>query len=185
MSTIAAPAVRTLIAAPEIASRVHALGESISRDYAGRDLVMVCILKGSLVFYADLLRAITIPVRCDALAVESYHGTQTSGEVRFTADLRSSIEGKHVLLVEDIVDTGLTVSYLLGALGARRPASISVATLLDKPSRRQTPVVLAYTGFEIPDAFVVGYGLDYEQYFRNLPYVAVLEEIPSLETREL
>ncbi|MCB9506049.1 MAG: hypoxanthine phosphoribosyltransferase [Myxococcales bacterium] len=180
MSTIESPRVSVLLSADAIAARVAALGAQLSEDYRGRDVVLVCILKGSLVFFADLLRAVTIPTRCDYLAVESYEGTSSSGEVRFTADLRGAIEGRDVLLVEDIVDTGLTMAYLLEALSARKPSSIEVVTLLDKPSRRRTPVSLRYVGFEIPDAFVVGYGLDYEQYFRNLPFVGVLEEVPSL-----
>ncbi len=179
-STVGAPQLRELITAESIQARIAELGAQISEDYAGRNPVLVCILKGSMPFFVDLARRIRIPVRFDYLAVESYRGTKSTGVVKFTADLSGPIEGRHVLLVEDIVDTGLTMGYLLESLGARRPASLRVVTLLDKPARRQTDVDLAYTGFQIPDEFVVGYGLDYEQYFRNLPYVAVLVEIPAL-----
>lgn len=164
-----------LLDARRIEERVRSLGEEIAADYAERQLLLVCILKGSLVFFADLCRNIPIPARVDTLAVSSYHGgTSSSGAVRFVSDLRESIEGLDVLLVEDIVDTGLTINHLTRVLAARNPASLRVATLLDKPSRRKVEVDIAYRGFEIPDRFVVGYGLDYMEYFRNLPDVCVL-----------
>lgn len=178
-STFENPRTRVLLSEQEIAARVDALAAAISRDYAGLHPTLVCILKGSMPFFVDLARRLTIPVRLDYLAVSSYEGTQSSGVVRFTADLSESIEGRHVIVVEDIVDTGLTMSYLFDALRARHPASIEVAALLDKPSRRKVPVEIRYRGFEIEDVFVIGYGLDYEQYFRNIPYVAVLEELPG------
>ena len=171
---------QVLFSEEQISARIDELAAKLSTDYAGRDPLMICILKGSMPFFVDLTRAMTVPLRHDYLAVQSYEGTSSTGVVRFVADLSSSIEGQHVVIVEDIVDTGLTMSYLLHALGARGPASLKVATLLDKPSRRKQEVVIDYCGFSIPDQFVVGYGLDYEQYFRNLPYVAVLEEVPDL-----
>lgn len=169
-----------LLSAEEISARVAELAAEISSDYEGLDPLMVCILKGSMPFFVDLTREMTIPLRHDYLAVQSYEGTTSTGVVRFVADLSATIEGQHVILVEDIVDTGLTMSYLFDALGARGPASLKVATLLDKPSRRERDVDIHYCGFSIPDRFVVGYGLDYEQYFRDLPYVAVLGEVPEL-----
>lgn len=178
-STFENPNIRPLLSAEAIQERVRALGAEIARDYAGLDPVCVCTLKGSMPFFVDLTRAIEIPLRYDYLAVQSYEGTQSSGVVKFTADLSGSIEGRHVLMIEDIVDTGLTMGYLFEALRARQPASLALATLLDKPARREVDVPIRYTGFEIGDEFVVGYGLDYEQYFRNLPYVGVLEEIPE------
>lgn len=170
----------TLLSDEDLQQRILELAEEISRDYEGRDPLLVCILKGSMPFFIDLSRKMSVPHRHDYLAVQSYEGTKSTGVVKFVADLSSSIEGQHVILVEDIVDTGLTMSYLLESLGARGPASLKVATLLDKPSRRQKPVDIHYRGFEIPDQFVVGFGLDYDQYFRNLPYVAVLDEVPEL-----
>lgn len=172
---VAQAELEVLLDAEQIARRVTEMGEHISADYAERDLLLVCILKGSLVFFGDLCRHVALPARVDTLAVSSYHGgTSSSGAVRFVSDLRESIEGRDVLLVEDIVDTGLTINHLTRVLAARNPASLRVATLLDKPSRRKVEVDVAYRGFEIPDRFVVGYGLDYMEYFRNLPYVAVL-----------
>ena len=164
-----------LISAEEIGRKVRELGEWISEDYAGKDPVLVGVLKGSMVFLADLMRAISVPHRVDFMAVSSYgSGTETSGVVRITKDLDESITGEDVLIVEDIVDTGLTLHYLLDVLQARRPKSVRVCTLLDKLSRRQVDVSVAYRGFEIPDEFVVGYGLDYDQRYRNLPDVRVL-----------
>ncbi len=169
-----------LLSAEQLQERIAELAAEISTDYAGKDPLLVCILKGSMPFFVDLSRRIAIPHRHDYLAVQSYEGTTSTGVVKFVADISSSIEGQHVILVEDIVDTGLTMTYLLDSLSARGPASLTVATLLDKPSRRKKPVDIHYRGFEIPDQFVIGYGLDYEQYFRNLPYVAVLEQVPEL-----
>ena len=163
-----------LLSAELLESKVAQLGEKISRDYQGKDLLLVCILKGALVFMADLMRHITIPVCIDTMAVTSYGAsTVSSGVVRIVKDLDAAVEGKHVLIVEDIVDSGLTLSYLASYLKNRRPASVRICTLLDKPDRRQAPVVPDYNGFVIPDKFVVGYGLDYRERYRNLPFVGV------------
>lgn len=166
---------RILVSREEIARRVAELGAAITRDHEDRDLHLVTILKGSIPFLADLMRAIDRPLTLDVMAVASYAGHQSSGAVRLTKDLDESIDGRHVLVVEDIIDTGLTLSYVLGNLHQRGPASVKVATLLDKPSRRLTPIDVDYAGFTIPDAFVVGYGLDWKQRYRNLPYVGVLK----------
>jgi hypoxanthine phosphoribosyltransferase len=164
-----------LIPAAALAARVAELGQQISADYAGRELHLVGILKGAVTFLADLARAIAVPATFDFMAISSYgRSTRTSGVVRFLKDLDESIEGRHVLIVEDIVDTGLTLHYLRQSLAARRPASLAVAVALDKAARRQVDVPVEYVGFPIPDAFVVGYGLDYAGRYRNLPYVGVL-----------
>jgi hypoxanthine phosphoribosyltransferase len=169
--------VRELISAAEISSRIKAIGQEISRDYAGRDLVLVGVLRGSVIFMADLARAIDQPLAIDFLGLSSYgNHTESSGIVRMTQDLSSSIEGKDVLVIEDIVDTGLTMRYLLENLKTRRPRSIKVCTFLDKPSNRKVEVQVDYTAFTIPNHFVIGYGLDYAQRYRNLPFVGVLEE---------
>lgn len=159
----------------QIQKRVRELGEQIGRDYAGRDPHLVTIVKGSIPFLADLIRAIEIPLSMDLIGVASYSGTQSSGEVRLTKDLDDTIEGRHVLVVEDIIDTGLTLSYVLRNLRQRAPASVKVVTFLDKPAGRGTPIEADYVGFTIPDAFVIGYGLDWNQRYRNLPYVGVLK----------
>lgn len=173
--------IRELIGESELTTRIAAMGAELSAAYRGRDPVLVCILKGSMPFFVALGQAMSIPVRYDYLAVASYHGaTKSSGVVKFVADLSTEIVGRHVVLVEDIVDTGRTMSYLLENLGTRRPASLEVVTLLDKPSRREVDVPIGYCGFEIPDEFVVGFGLDYAQYYRNLPYIGVLEQIPEV-----
>ncbi|NPV80460.1 MAG: hypoxanthine phosphoribosyltransferase [Firmicutes bacterium] len=164
-----------LVDESDIQKRVRELGEEISRDYAGRDLVIVGILKGALVFMADLVRNIRIPLSIDFVAVSSYGlATKTSGVVRILKDLDAPIEGKHVLVVEDIIDTGLTLHYLLENLKARKPSSVKICTLLDKPSRREVQITPDYNGFQIPDKFVVGYGLDFGEKYRNLPSVCVL-----------
>jgi len=162
-----------MIEADRLATRVAELGAQIRSEHPDATLTMVGVLKGSVIFLADLVRHIDGPVEVEFLGVSSYHGTASTGTVQITQDLRADIAGKHVIVVEDIVDTGLTLHYLLRILGARRPASLRVATLLDKPSRRQVDVVADYIGFEIPDAFVVGYGLDLDQLYRNLPHIAV------------
>lgn len=171
------PEVEVLIAADRIAARVRELGAQISHDYRNRPLRLVGVLKGAFIFLADLLRAMDHPdVTLDFLGVATYgNASQTSGEVRVTKDLDQSIEGLDVLVVEDILDTGVTFHYLMTALRNRKPASLRTATLLDKPSRRIRPVQADYVGFSIPDAFVVGYGLDFAQKYRELPYVAVLK----------
>ena len=160
----------------EIAARVAELGRQIAGDYAGRDLHLICVLNGAFIFMADLVRAIELPLTMDFLSVSSYGSrTDTSGEVRLVKDLEQSLKNKHVLLVEDIVDTGLTMKYLLGYLEGRSPLSVRVAALLSKPSRRQVEVPVDYLGFEIDDAFVYGYGLDVAHVYRNLPFVSSQE----------
>lgn len=167
---------RVLIAAADIERRVRELGKEIDRDYAG-PIVVVGILKGAFVFMADLTRAITRATRIEFIGIASYGKEKTSsGEVRLTKDLDSSIEGADVLVVEDIVDTGITLTYLIHVLSQRKPRSIRIAALLDKPSRRMRPIQVHYRGFEIPDEFVVGYGLDYAENYRSLPDICVLED---------
>ena len=158
-----------------IASRVTQLGAELTRDYAGREPVLVSVLKGSLVFLADLMRAMDLRSSIDLMEVSSYAGTETSGQVRILKDLSKSIEGRDVVVVEDIIDTGLTLNYLLRYLAERRPASITICCLLDKPARRLAEIPIDYRGFTIPDRFVIGYGLDYEERYRNLPYIGVLK----------
>jgi hypoxanthine phosphoribosyltransferase len=165
-----------LLTEEQIAAKVAELGETISRDYAGRELTLVSVLKGSLPFMADLMRRITLPCRIDLMEVSSYGGsaTESSGLVRILKDLSAPIEGREVLLVEDIIDTGLTLNYLIRYLKGKKPNSIKVCSLLDKPARRLVEIPLDYVGFEIPDAFVVGYGLDFGEVYRNLRFVGVL-----------
>ncbi len=167
-----------LLSEQEIARRVAEMGAQISLDYAGKELMLVCILKGANIFLADLVRQITLPLSYDFVAVSSYGAdTKSSGVVRILKDLDESVESKHVLVIEDIVDTGLTLrlSYLLENLRSRRAASVKICTLLDKPSRRRMDVPVDYFGFNIEDRFVVGYGLDYAGKYRNLPYIGVLK----------
>ena len=165
----------TLVEADRLAARVRELGEEISRDYAGRDLLLVGVLKGAVFFLSDLMRHLTVPCEVDFMAVASYgSSTDSSGVVRILKDLDASIEGRHVLIVEDIVDSGLTLSYLLRTMRARDPASLEVCALLTKPERRKVNLPIRYTGFEIPNRFVIGYGLDYGEKYRNLPFVSVL-----------
>jgi hypoxanthine phosphoribosyltransferase len=157
--------------------RVVELGEEISNDYAGQDLLLVGVLKGAVFFMSDLMRNLTIPCEIDFMAISSYAGTtESSGVVRILKDLDMNIEGRHVLVVEDIIDSGLTLSYLIRNLEAREPATLEVCALLTKPERREIQVPVRYVGFEIPNRFVVGYGLDFGEKYRNLPYVAVLDE---------
>ena len=156
--------------------RVHELGRMISREYAGKDLVLVSVLKGSIVFMADLIRAITIPHEIDFMATSSYgRGTSSSGAVRILKDLNTSIEGRNVVVVEDIIDSGHTLSYLLRILHERQPATLRILALLDKPARREVDIDVDWIGFSIPNEFVVGYGLDYGETYRNLPYIGVLK----------
>jgi hypoxanthine phosphoribosyltransferase len=167
----------TMLSAEQIAARVRDLGAAITRDYAQRNLVMVCVLKGSFVFAADLTRAVDLPLRVDFLGVRSYgEGTESSGVVQITQDLSRPIEGEDVLLVEDIVDTGLTVAHLIALLRTRGPSSVKVCALLRKPSRARVDVDIDYVGFSIDDRFVVGYGLDFAERYRNLPYIGVVEQ---------
>jgi hypoxanthine phosphoribosyltransferase len=161
----------------DLRRRVAELGAEISGDYDGRDLLLVGVLKGAVFFMADLIREITIPCEIDFMAISSYgSGTETSGVVRILKDLNTSIEGRDVLVVEDIIDSGLTLSYLLRSLGARNPASLEVCALLTKPERREVEIHCRYVGFAIPNRFVIGYGLDFAEQFRNLRYVAALDE---------
>jgi hypoxanthine phosphoribosyltransferase len=165
------------LSAEKIAARVQELGAQISRDYAGKELVLVGVLKGSFIFMADLARAISADLRVEFLGVQSYGDeTTSSGVVQITFDLTKPIDGKHVLIVEDIVDTGLTMDYLLEQMRTRHPASVKLCALLHKPSRMKKSCVIDYLGFTIPDLFVIGYGLDYAQKYRNLPYIGVLTE---------
>lgn len=173
---------RPIVTQEQMRSRIRELGKQISADYVGKDLVLVGVLKGAYAFFADLARAIRIPVRIDFIIVTSY-GTQvkTSGKVKLMTELTEKIKGRDVLLVEDIVDSGLTVQYLTKALGKQKPRSIKVCTLLSKPERRVVDVQLQYIGFKIPNQYVVGYGLDYQQKYRNLPYLAVLDQLSQQE----
>ncbi|HIC93588.1 MAG TPA: hypoxanthine phosphoribosyltransferase [Anaerolineae bacterium] len=165
-----------LITEEELQARVAELGKAISDDYRGKDLLLVCILRGAVVFLSDLMRHITIPHEIDFMAVSSYGAaTETSGIVRILKDLETSIEGRNVLIVEDIVDTGLTLNYIINNLNTRRPASLRTCVLLNKPERRLVDVPLDYVGFDIPNKFVVGYGLDYGEKYRNLPFIGVLK----------
>jgi hypoxanthine phosphoribosyltransferase len=174
----------TMLTAEQIAARVRELGQAIARDYAQRNLVVVPVLKGSFVFAADLVRAIPLPLRVDFLGVRSYGaGTETSGVVQITQDLSRPIEHDDVLLVEDIVDTGLTIAHLIDLLKTRGPSSIKVCALLRKPSRMRVQVPIDYEGFSIDDRFVVGYGLDFAERHRNLPYIGVIEPATSPPAR--
>src|SRR3954470_12684913 len=165
-----------LVQADDLQHRVRQLGAEISRDYDGKDLLLVGVLKGAIFFLSDLMRHIEIPVEVDFMAVASY-GSQTdsSGVVRILKDLDAPIEGRDVLIVEDIIDSGLTLQYLMRNLGARNPASLEVCSLLTKPDRRKVEVLPRYVGFEIPDRFAIGYGLDFSERYRNLPFVATLK----------
>lgn len=167
---------KVLITQDQIQDRLKELGKAISGDYEGEEILVVGILKGSVVFLADLIRRISIPVQIDFMAVSSYgKSTHSSGVVRILKDLDTYIEGRHVLIVEDIIDTGLTLSYLVENLLSRKPASLKICTFLDKPERRKTLITPDYNGYQIPDEFVVGYGLDYNEKYRNLPYIGVVE----------
>jgi hypoxanthine phosphoribosyltransferase len=167
----------TLVAAEDLQRRVRELGAEISRDYAGRELLLIGVLKGAVPFIADLMRELSVPCEIDFIAVSSYgSSTDSSGVVRILKDLEASIEGRDVLVVEDIVDSGLTLHYMLKNLGARNPATLEVCALLTKPERRRIELPIRYVGFEIPNWYVVGYGLDHAQRYRNLRYVAALRE---------
>lgn len=167
--------IETMISAEEIASRIQELGAEISKAYEGKTITVICVLKGSFVFTADLVRAMSEhPIEVLFLGVSSYEGTSSSGAVRITHDLHSSLAGKHCLIVEDIVDTGLTLRYLRDILELREPATLQIAALLDKPERRKVAIEADYVGFVIPDKFVIGYGLDFDQKYRNLPFVGIM-----------
>jgi len=165
-----------LITEEQLRQRVQELGQAISRDYAGRNPLLVGVLKGVMLFIADLARAITIPLEVDCIAISSYRRAgQNEGAVRLVKDLETPIDGRHVLFVEDVIDTGLTLSYLLRSLRARDPASLEVCVLFNKPHHRLIDIPLKYKGFDLPDRFVVGYGLDYRERYRNLPFVGLLK----------
>jgi hypoxanthine phosphoribosyltransferase len=165
-----------LIPADVLQARIREMGNEITKDYAGRKPLLICVLKGAMVFMADLMRAIDLPLNIDFIAVSSYgSGTRSTGEVRIVKDLDHPLEGHDVIFVEDILDTGLTLSYLLETFRARGVVSVKIAALLNKPERRKVDVKLDYKGFDIPDKFVVGYGLDYDERYRNLPYIGVVK----------
>lgn len=166
-----------LVTEEQLKAKVAELGAQISRDYAGKDLLLVSILKGAVVFMADLMRAVSIHCSIDFMVVSSYGGTntQTTGLVKIVKDLDADLTGRDVLIVEDVLDTGVTLSHLVPMLKMRNPNSVRICAILDKPARRKTDIAADYRGFEVPDAFVVGYGLDYDEKYRNLPYVGVLK----------
>lgn len=168
--------IRVMLSEEEVDRRIEELGRQISKDYEGKEIHLICVLKGSTFFTCELAKRITIPVTMDFMSVSSYgSGTQSSGVIKIKKDLDEPLMGRDVLVIEDIVDSGRTLSYLLKMLGDRQPSSLKLCTLLDKPDRRVVDVNVDYTGFRIPDEFVVGYGLDYAQKYRNLPYIGVVE----------
>ena len=168
--------IRVLIPEEKVDERIRELGKKISEDYAGKQIHLICVLKGGVFFMCELAKRITVPVTMDFMCVGSYgDGTKSSGVVRIAKDLDETIENKEVLIVEDIVDSGHTLYYLMDVMKKRNPASIRLCTLLDKPERREKDVKADYSGFEVPDEFIVGYGLDYAQKYRNLPYIGVVE----------
>ena len=169
--------IRVLLGEDEVNKRINEVAEQINKDYAGKDIHLICILKGGVFFTCELAKRLTVPVSMDFMSVSSYgNGTTSSGAVRIVKDLDEPLEGKNVLIVEDIIDSGNTLHYLVEILYKRKPESIKICTLLDKPQRRVADVHVDYVGFEIPDEFVVGYGLDYAQKYRNLPYIGVVEQ---------
>ena len=169
---------KVLLSEEQLSQKIAELGEEISKDYQGKEIVAICVLKGAILFMADLARAVKVPMALDFMAVSSYgNGTSTSGTVRILKDLDNSIEGKHVLVVEDIIDSGVTLKYLLKNLKSRKPASIKLCTLLNKPERRRVEVDIDYCGFTVPDYFLVGYGLDYAEKYRNLPFIGILKPV--------
>lgn len=167
---------KILISEEDLKKRIKELGEAINHDYAGQEILMIGVLRGAVIFMADLCRAVTLPVAIDFMAVSSYGAsTSSSGVVRILKDLDEDVKGRHVLIVEDIIDSGLTLKYLVENLKSRGPASIKICTLLSKPGRRKVDVPVAYNGFSVPDEFVIGYGLDYAEKYRNLPFIGVLK----------
>lgn len=166
---------RILISEEELKEKVSEMGKKISRDFEGKDPIFVGVLKGCFIFMADLMRYVDISCSMDFMSVSSYSGTSSTGAVKINKDLGEDIEGRHLIIVEDILDSGVTLSYLKQYLMVRKPASITIATLMDKPARRKADIYADYSCFEIPDAFVVGYGLDYNERYRNLPYIGVLK----------
>lgn len=168
--------VKVLLTEEEVDARINEIGKQISEDYAGRQVHLICVLKGGSFFMCELAKRITVPVSFDFMSVSSYGGdTKSSGVVKIVKDLDDSIKDKEVIIIEDIIDSGRTLSYLMELLQQRGPKSLSLCTLLDKPDRRVVDVKVDYTGFQIPDEFVVGYGLDYDQRYRNLPYIGIVE----------
>jgi len=168
--------IRVLLSEEEVDKKIRALGDQISKDYAGKSIHLICVLRGGVFITCELAKRITVPVTMDFMSVSSYgDGTESSGRVKIVKDLDDTIEGKEVLIVEDIIDSGRTLSYLIELLASRKPNSIRLCTLLDKPERRVTDVKVDYVGFNIPDEFVIGYGLDYAQKYRNLPFIGVVE----------
>ncbi len=166
----------TYIKEEEIQAKVKELGQIITKKFKGQEVVAVCVLKGSFMFYSDLIRSIDTDITCEFFGVSSYHGgTSSSGEVKVTLDLASPVEGKHVILIEDIVDTGLTMNYLKTAMNSRKPKSLTTIALLEKPDALKVPCEIDMVGFKIPNDFVVGYGLDYQGFYRNLPYIAQVQ----------
>lgn len=175
MDTVEKDIERVLISQVEIEKNVQKIGTQISADYAGKEPIFVGVLKGCFIFMADLMRHVTVNCSMDFMAVSSYRGTTSTGAVKINKDLNEDIEGRHLILVEDILDSGITLNYLKNYLAVRRPASIKIVTLMDKPARRKADIYADYSCFEVPDAFVVGYGLDYNERYRNLPYIGVLK----------
>ena len=168
--------VRVLLTEEEVDDRIQSIGDQINKDYAGKEVHLICVLKGGSFFMCELAKRITVPVSLDFMAVSSYgSATKSSGVIKIVKDLDETLKGKHVIVVEDIVESGRTLSYLLEMLKERGPASLRLCTLLDKPDRRVVDINVDYTGFQIPDEFVVGYGLDYAQRYRNLPFIGVVE----------
>lgn len=175
---------KILIEEAEVQAFVARIASEMNRDYAGKKVLLICVLKGAFIFLGDLVRQLEIECEVDFMAVSSYAGVQSTGVVRILKDLDSNITGKHVIIVEDIVDTGLTLDHLTNLLWTRNPASIKVCTAFDKPSRRKVDCTVDYIGRSIPDEFIVGYGLDYDEYYRHLPYIAVLADDPAEELNE-
>ena len=172
-----AETIREMISEEKVDERIRELGRQISEDYAGKQIHLICVLKGGVFFMCELAKRITVPVSMDFMAASSYgNEVKSSGQLMITKDLDDDIDGRHCLIVEDIIDSGNTLSKICGLLAARNPASLKIATLLDKPDRREVDVEVDYTGFVVPDKFIVGYGLDYAQKYRNLPYIGVAEE---------
>lgn len=167
--------IKPFISAEKIQARLNELGQELSTKFKGQHVVAICVLKGSFMFYSDLIRKIDTDISCEFFGVSSYHGTSSSGEVKVTLDLTHPVENKHVLLVEDIVDTGLTMNYLKNSILSRKPASLTTVALLEKPDALKVPCKLDHVGFKISNEFVVGYGLDYEGFYRNLPYIGQVQ----------
>lgn len=181
MPTLETAPIEILITAEALDARIREMGAELSVAYADQHPILVCVLKGAIPFFARLGESITIPVQYDCILAQSYHGgTESVGTVHISTEMGIDVKGRHVVLVEDIVDTGLTIQALKDVLSGRGAVSVKVATLLDKPARRRVQVTPDFTGFSIPDAFVIGFGLDYAQYYRNLPYVGILREVPTL-----